>query len=154
MFLIDTNILAAEILKEFETDQLTRDYLALYNGIPLMKRVIPDFILSEFETLITQAVPSRYNLTDDQRRNMKNITTEYMKRIIEEHTVMTPTITTVKDAFSLYQRYTKLGYISFTDSLVLALARQNDYAIVSKDQRLKSKAKDLEIACFEPQVNT
>ena len=153
MFLIDTNILAAEILKEFETDQLTADYLELYNSIPLMKRVIPDFILNECETLMTNVVPSRYNLTDEQKKNMKNITASYLQRVVDEYTLITPTITTVKDACSLYQKYIKAGYISFTDSLVIALARQNNYTIVSRDQRLKSKAKDLEISCFEPQVS-
>jgi len=151
MFLIDTNILVADILKEYEQDQMTLPYLAFFKKLPLMKRVIPDFILNEFETLITQVVPSRYSLTTELKQNLKNITCTFMEKLIAEHTVITPTTAIVKDAFSIYQQNVNSHYISFTDSLVLALARQSNFTILSKDQRLNNRAKELHIPYYAPQ---
>jgi predicted nucleic acid-binding protein len=151
MFLIDTNILASEVLQEYEQDQLTLTYRAFFKKLPLMKRVIPDFILNEFETLITQVVPSRYNLTSEQKQNLKNITCTYIEKIVEEHTLIAPTTAIVKDAFPIYQQNVHTHYISFTDSLVLALARQNNFTILSKDQRLNARAKELHISYYAPE---
>ncbi len=151
MFLIDTNILVAEVLKEYEQDHMTLSYLAFFKKLPLMNRVIPDFILNEFETLITQVVPSRYSLTAELKQNLKNITCMFMERLVAEHTVITPTTAIVKDAFSIYQQNVNSHYISFTDSLVLALARQSNFTILSKDQRLNNRAKELHIPYYAPQ---
>jgi predicted nucleic acid-binding protein len=151
MFLIDTNILVAEVLKEYEQDQMTLSYLAFFKKLPLMKRVIPDFILNEFETMITQVVPSRYNLTAELKQNLKTITCKYLGEIVVEHTLITPTTAIVKDAFSIYQQNVQTHYISFTDSLVLALARQSNFTILSKDQRLNARAKELNISYHDPQ---
>jgi predicted nucleic acid-binding protein len=74
-----------------------------------------------------------------------------MEKIVEEHTVITPTTTIVKDAFPIYQQNVHTHYISFTDSLVLALARQNNFTILSKDQRLNARAKELHISYYDPQ---
>lgn len=149
MFILDTNILAAEVLTEHEQDHLTTTYLAFYKQLPLVKRVLPDFILNEFETLMIQVVPSRYHLTDEEKHNMKNITTAYIKKIINEFTLITPTITLVKEAFSLYQQNVHTHYISFTDSLLLTMARQHNFTILSKDMRLNARAKELKIAYYQ-----
>lgn len=151
MFIIDTNILAAEILTVHEQDKLTISYLAFYKQLPLMRRVIPDFILSEFETLMTQVVPSRYHLTDKEKQNLKTITTAYLKKIIDGHTLITPTTGAVKEAFALYQQNIHTHYISFTDSLLLTIAQQHHFTILSKDERLTARAKELRIAYYEPQ---
>src|SRR5215213_7498736 len=131
MFLIDTNILASEILRVYEQDQLTASYLAFYTKIPLMKRAIPDFILAELETLVTQVVPSRYNLAPELKQQMKQVTATYMEKLIGEHTLITPTTATVKEAFAIYQQNLQTHYISLTDSLLLAVARQNYFTVVS-----------------------
>jgi predicted nucleic acid-binding protein len=151
MFLIDTNILVAEVLKEYEQDHMTLSYLAFFKKLPLMKRVVPDSILNEFETMITQVVPSRYNLTAELTQNLKAITCKYLGEIVAEHTLITPTTAIVKDAFSIYQQNVQTHYISFTDSLVLALARQSNFTILSKDQRLNARAKELNISYYAPQ---
>jgi|SRR3954451_5973729 predicted nucleic acid-binding protein len=150
MFLIDTNILAAEILQAYEQDPLTKSYLAFYTKVPLLKRVIPDFILAELETLMTQVVPSRYNLSPELKQQMKALTATYMGRLIDEHTLVTPTVATIKEAFPIYQQNLQSHYISLTDSLLLALARQNDFTIVSKDERLNARAEVLQISYFRP----
>jgi predicted nucleic acid-binding protein len=150
MFVIDTNILAAEILREYEDDPLTTSYLAFYQQLPLMKRVIPDFILNEFETLMTQVVPSRYNLDDEQKRHFRTLTCSYLKKLVEDHTIITPSPQTVKEAFSLYDRYHTTHYVSFTDSLLLALAKQEGFTLLTKDQRVNHRAKELEIGYYMP----
>lgn len=150
MFIIDTNILAAEVLKEHERDSLTILYLLFYRQIPIIKRVIPDFILNEFETLMLQVMPSRYHLTSEEKREMRNITMSYMKNIIDNSTLTSPTITTIKDAFSLYQQNIHTHYISSTDSLLLAMAQQHGFTIVSKDERVNARARELQIAFYEP----
>lgn len=50
MYLVDTNIHAAYLLQNYEGDQLTKQYLQLYNKLPLADRLLPDFIcpLAEF----------------------------------------------------------------------------------------------------------
>jgi predicted nucleic acid-binding protein len=151
MFIIDTNILAAEILKEHERDKLTVSYLSFYRQIPIIKRVIPDFILNEFEKLMLQVIPSRYHLTSKEKQNLRSITVIYMKKIIDRETLMTPTVITIKVAFSIYLQNIHTHYISFTDCLLLAMAQQHGFTIVSKDERLNARAKELHIAYYEPQ---
>ena len=56
MYLIDTNIHAAYLLQNFETDVLTRQYLALYSQMKLAERVIPDFLVLRIDTLWVQTL--------------------------------------------------------------------------------------------------
>ena len=49
MYLIDTNIHAAYLLQNFETDAHTKQYLACYSQMKLAERVIPDFILGKIK---------------------------------------------------------------------------------------------------------
>ena len=53
-YVIDTNIHAAYLLQGYEADPLTKKYLAFYSKIPLSQRLVPDFIMNEFELFITQ----------------------------------------------------------------------------------------------------
>lgn len=153
MFIIDTNILASEILEKYEQDALTQQYRAFFQEIPLIKRVAADFILNEFELLITQVVPSRYkNVMDEAERNeLQAITSAYLERVIGDYTLISPSIYVIKKAFEFYKRFEKNHHISFTDSLLLATAQDNDYTIISKDVRLNARAKELHIACYESQ---
>ena len=153
MFLIDTNILISEILIEYEKDEQTLTYRAFYQQMPLIKRVLPDFILSELEIYMTQVVPSRYQkrMNENERKRIRPVTSAYMEQLIEKSTLISPSLSVIKTAFALYKRFENTHYISFTDSLLLAVADANVYTLLTKDQRLISKAKELHIDCYEPE---
>lgn len=152
MFIVDSNILISEILTKYEKDELTLKYHAFYKQVPLIKRVISDFILNEFELYMVQVVPSRYQeqMEEQERKTIREITSAYMERIIGECTLISPPISVIKTAFDFYKRFGHTHYISFTDSLLLATAKANSYTIITKDRRLNLRAKDLRIDCYEP----
>lgn len=151
MFIVDSNILVSEILTKYEQDELTLQYQAFYKQVPLIKRVISDFILNEFELYMVQVVPSRYQeqMDKEERKAIREVTSKYIERIIEECTLVSPSIAVIKTAFDFYKRFGHTHYISFTDSLLLAIAKNNSYTILTKDRRLNSRAKDLRIDCYE-----
>jgi predicted nucleic acid-binding protein len=153
MFIIDTNILASEILVKYEQDELTLKYRAFFQEIPLMKRVVPDFILNEFELLMTQVVPSRYKdqMTGEERKELRVITSAYIERIIGDYTLVSPTPAVIKKALGMYKRFENTHYISFTDSLLLATAQENRYTVITKDRRVNDRAKELQISFYELQ---
>lgn len=152
MFIIDSNILVSEILTKYEKDELTLKYKEFYQQVPLMKRVIADFILNEFELYMVQVVPSRYKdkMEEQERKALREIATAYMDRIVREYILVSPSISVIKTAFDLYKRFGQTHYISFTDSLLLATAEENSYTIITKDRRLNLRAKDLRIDFYEP----
>lgn len=152
MFIIDTNILASEILLKYEQDELTEKYRTFFQKIPLIKRIVPDFILNEFELLITKVIPSRYKnqMSEIEKKELRKITSEYMERIIEGYTLASPSTSVIKKAFGFYKRFESTHYISFTDSLLLATAKDNDYTLISKDQRINDRAKELGITFYTP----
>jgi len=152
MFIVDSNILISEILTKYEQDELTLKYQTFYKQIPLIKRVISDFILNEFELYMVQVVPSRYQeqMEEQERKAIREITKAYMERIVEEYTLVSPSISVIKTAFDFYKRFGYTHYISFTDSLLLATAKYNSYTIITKDRRLNQRAKDLHIEFYEP----
>jgi len=150
MFIIDSNILVSEILTKYEQDELTLKYQASYKQIPLIKRVISDFILNEFELYMVQVVPSRYQMDKLERKTIREITSAYIERMLRKCTLVSPSISTIKTAFDLYKRFGHTHYISFTDSLLLATAKDNGYTILTKDKRLNAGAKDLHIEFYEP----
>lgn len=151
MFIVDTNILISELLSKYETDELCRKYRLFYQKIPLLKRAIPDFILNEFELYMVQVVPSRYDeqMVSQEKKEIREITRSYMEKIVEECTLIAPSLTVIKSAFQLYTQFVSTHFISFTDSLLLATARDHSYTLLTKDRRLKMRAKELDIAYFE-----
>lgn len=151
MYIIDTNIHAAYLLQNYEDDALTKKYLDTYDTIALVDRVIPDFIIGEFETFIIQVVPSRYQLEGKDKENLKQLAFAYIHRIISESTLVVPEVDTVQRARDIYFENARSHYISFVDSLVLATAEQNNYAIFSKDGRLNTLAQKLTIPLLQPQ---
>ena len=151
MFLIDSNILVAEILTKYEQDELTEQYRRFYRQIPLIKRVVTDFVLNEFELYMVQVVPSRYQkkMTEEEKRETRLATVAYMQRVTESFSLDSPSKATIKNAFILYQRFTQEGhYISFTDSLLLAMAQANGYTLVTKDKRLRMLAHNLDVDSY------
>jgi len=152
MFIVDSNILISEILTKYEQDELTLKYQAFYKQIPLIKRVIPDFILNEFELYMVQVVPSRYQgqMDEQEIKAIRDVTSTYIEYMIEKCTLVSPSIPTIRIAFDLYKRFIRTHYISFTDSLLLATAKNNSYTIMTKDRRLNQRAKDLHIEFYEP----
>src|SRR4051794_9594974 len=154
MYLIDTNIHVSFLLRNFENDDLTRQYLALYESIKLRERVVPDYILGELETFIMQVVPSRYQLPAEDMKKIKHLTQEYFRRLTQECTIVVPDVQTVERARDIYFENATTNYISFFDSLCLATAEQNGYTIFTRDKRMNSLAKRMQIASFEPHIST
>lgn len=151
MYLIDTNIHAAYLLQNFEDDALTKQYLELYNQIKLVDRLVPDFVLGEFETFIMQVVPSRYKLNAKDKKKLKQIALEYIQRLTDECTIIAPTVETIKRAQKIYFENSETRYISFVDSLMLATAEQNGYEIFTKDDRMSTIAGKLKISLYKPE---
>ncbi len=150
MYLVDTNIHAAFLLQDYEGDELTKQYLELFVEISLADRVVSDFILGEFETFIMQVVPSRYKLKPDYKKKLKQLALDYIERLTSECTVITPDVQTVQRARDIYFEYANTHYMSFIDCLILATAKHNNYTLFTKDRRMITIAKKLEIPCHEP----
>lgn len=150
MYLVDTNIHAAFLLQGYEQDQLTKQYLKLYDGITLADRVVPDFIVGEFETFIMQVVPSRYRLNRQDSQKLKQLALDYIYRLINECTVIVPEVLAVQRARDIYFENANTHYISFVDCLALATVEQNRFILFTKDERVSTIAKTLQITCYEP----
>lgn len=150
MLLIDTNIHAAYLLQEFEDDNLTKQYLALYDTIILSERVIPEFILGEFETFMMQVVPSRYKLNATDKQQLQQLSLDYIYLLTNECTVVTPNVSSVKRARDLYFENAKTHYLSFIDCLLLATAEYHNYTLFTKDKRMKAIAQQLHIPLLTP----
>ena len=151
MYIIDTNILVSEILVKYEQDELTNRCREFFQEMPLIKRVVPDFILNEFELLMIQVVPSRYKnqINEQGKKDLMEITTLYMERVIEKCVLVAPTKSVIKVAFEYYKQLKDDHYISFTDSLLLATAKHNGYTIFTKDKRINLLAKQLDISFID-----
>lgn len=152
MYLVDTNIHVAFLLQEYEDDELIKQYLELFDTIALADRVASDFILGELETFMMRVVPSRYKLNPENRRKLKQLVLDYTYRLINECTVIVPGVETVQRARDIYFENARTNYISFIDSLILVTAKENKYTLFTKDGRLNTIAKKLEIPCYEPQL--
>lgn len=154
MYIIDTSILVAELLYKYndQEDEAVKKYLSIYKKIPLMKRVIPDFILNEFELFTTHVIPARYSLQVSEKKQLHDVIASYLRQIISNCTINSPNKQIVKTAFSLYQQPISdenTRHISFTDSLLLAMASKLQYVIVSTDPEIRIYAAELNIACLE-----
>ena len=152
MYLIDTNIIISQLLVEYEQDEQTQLYRNFYNSIPFRQRVIPDFVLNEVEVFMRNVVPSRYGKCMLKRdlQEMKDATTACIGHFIEECTLTSPSVAMIKLAFSYYKQLESAHYISFTDCLLLAVAKESGYTIISRDERLNEQAKGLRILFYQP----
>jgi predicted nucleic acid-binding protein len=152
MYLIDTNIHAAYLLQEnFEIDDLTKKYLTLYSQMKLADRVVPDFILGEFETFMIRVVPARYQLNPEEKQTLKQLALDYIQRLTDECTIVVPEVTTVHTARDIFFENAKTYYLSFFDCLTLATAQQFDYTLFTKDRRMNEVARKLELSIYQPQ---
>jgi len=151
MYIIDTNIHAAYLLQNFENDELTKKYLELYNTITLSERIVPDFILGEFETFIIKVAPSRYRLNSKDTKKLKQLAFDYIHKLTHDCVISAPEIHTVQRARDIYFENVNTHYIGFIDCLILAEAEKNKYTIFTKDARMSNIAKNLQLACLDPQ---
>lgn len=150
MYIIDTNILIAELLSKYQKDDRQKKVLAFYRKIPLMKRVIPDFILTEFELFMIHVIPTRITFNILEKNQLHDIVTAYLSQIIMNCTLATPSRQIIMTAHSLYrQKVNDSNYISFTDSLLLASALHLQSTIISIDQNLNQYAQELKLAYYE-----
>lgn len=149
MFLVDTNILISEILSKFEKDETAKKYRGFYQRLALSERVITDFILNELETYMIQVVPSRYKLKDDKKKEMNEITRSFLKSAIRTFSLDSPSPAVIKMALSWYEKFFLSHPISFTDSLLLALAQDRSYTLLTQDKRLIACARQMQIQCVE-----
>lgn len=149
MYLIDTNIHAAWLLQSYENDEETRKYLKAYEQIPLIDRLAADFLLNELELLLLKAVPLRFKMTPVQEFDLREAVFDYLHDIFANFTLVTPSPQTLKFAYDLYKQFAHSKYISFTDSLILALASHNDFKIFSKDRRLNDVASQMGLFLFK-----
>lgn len=152
MYIIDTTILSAEILSKYPQNEETKKVLGFYRKIPLMKRVITDFILTEFEQYMLHALPINISLGNTEKKQLHEIFLTYLRQIHNNYTLTIANAQIVKNGFSLYQQYkndTISNYISLTDSLLLATAIHLQYTIISLDSSLLTYAKELRIPYLE-----
>lgn len=146
MYIIDTDILTSELLTKYHQDELTKKYLAFYRKIPLMKRVLPDFVLTEFELFITKVMPTRYAMQVSEKKRLHDVVASYLRQINNNCILVSPNQQTMQHALALYQQRTELyEQASLTDCLLLASAQQLSYTILSKDKRVMAYATELHI---------
>ena len=149
MYLIDTNIHAAYLLQDYEDDRLTGNYLAMYEKVVLADRVVPDFVLGEFETFMLQVVPSRYRLGKEDKQKLKLLVTDSMGRLIRECTLVVPDVSIVQRAWDIYFKNIDTHYLSFVDCLILGVAEKWRYGLLTRDERMKLVARNLGIGLLE-----
>src|SRR3954453_2451864 len=154
MYLIDTNIHAAYLLQDFENDETTKQYLSQYRKIPLSDRVVPDFILGEFETFITRVAPPKYRLNAEDSEKLQTLAIDYIQQMTTDFTLVTPNVQIIQNACGIYFDNFQKNYLSFNDCLLLATAKKTSFTIFTKDKRMRTLAKKLQIICIEPQINT
>ncbi len=150
MVLIDTNIHAAYLLQNYEEDDETRRYLAEFTQLPLAQRVIADFVLNELELLLHQVVPVKYHLSEQQKRELGSLLGDYLQQVSGKCSLVFASAKEIKEAVALYQQQLESSYISFTDSLLLSLARSQQFKLLTKDKRLQEMANRLQIAYLLP----
>jgi predicted nucleic acid-binding protein len=117
MYLIDTNIHAAYLLQDFENDETTKQYLTQYRNIQLSERVVPDFILGEFETFITRVAPPKYRLNAEDSEKLQTLANDYIQQITTDFTLVAPDVQTIKNASDIYFDNFEKNYLSFNDCL-------------------------------------
>lgn len=152
MYIIDSTILIAEILSKYPQNEENKKILGFYRKIPLMKRVVTDYILTEFESYMLHILPTNISLGLTEKKQLHDIFLAYLRQIQNNYTIITINPQIVKNAFSLYQQYkngSDSNYISFADCLLLASAIQLQYTIISMDMTLLGYAKELRIPHYE-----
>lgn len=97
-----------------------------------------------------QVVPSRYRLEAGDKKKIKELTFDYLKRLINECTVVVPSMGIVKQAWDIYYENFDKRYLSFMDCLVLSTAKDNKYSLFTKDERMKRVAQDFNIRLLRP----
>jgi len=58
----------------------------------------------------------------------------------------------IRLVLSMYEQNVKERHISFTDSLLLALAKQQGHLLLTKDKRIHMIANELRVHYFDPQL--
>ncbi|OGG14048.1 hypothetical protein A3D77_00885 [Candidatus Gottesmanbacteria bacterium RIFCSPHIGHO2_02_FULL_39_11] len=145
MYLIDTNILIADILSKYETDKISRKYRKFYSKISLSERIITDFILGEFEQFISQVFPHRYKVSHEKGKEIDEALHVFLSEAIHTFTLdYASTFTTIK-ASALYGKFLNIHPIGFFDSLLLSLAQEKSYVLLTQDKRLTACAQELKI---------
>jgi predicted nucleic acid-binding protein len=152
MQLIDTNILIADLLSEYEDDPLTKKYLDYYRKIPTIERILPDFILAEMEILLIQVIPVKYKLNTEQRQELKQVTLAYLEKLTSQCILVSTTPPIIDQAVKIYHQNFDSKYISFTDSLYLAMALEHHYSIITQDHKINAIAKSMEILNYEKMI--
>src|SRR4051794_27193392 len=149
MYLIDTNIHAAYILQGYENDETTKQYLNQYRKIALSDRVVPDFILGEFETFINRVAPPKYRLNAEDSEKLQTLAIDYIKQMTTDFILVKPDVQTIKNASTIYFDNFQKNYLSFNNCLLLATAKQTSFIIFTKDKRMRTLAKKLQTICIE-----
>src|SRR4051812_28090211 len=150
MYIIDTNIHAAYLLQDYENDETTKQYINQYRKIALTERIIPDFILGEFETFINRVAPPKYHLNAEDTEKLQILAIDYIKQMTNDFTLVTPDVQTIQNASTIYFDNYQQKYLSFNDCLLLATAKQNSFIVFTKDKRMSTLAKKLQIDVHEP----
>lgn len=149
MYIVDTNIHVATLLKDYERDNETLRYIEFYNSLNLKDRIVTDFILVELESVIFQVVPRRYALNELEKRNLFEVLFTYLKSLISDVSYLTADRAVVADGMSIFEHHLDRKYLSLADCLIIALAKKEKVKILSRDKRLVEVANGLGVNCFE-----
>lgn len=150
MILIDTNILLTDILEQYETDESSVAYRDLYRQIALPERVITAIVLGEFEIYMTRVMPSRFSLDAKQKKEIRNITASYVGKVLDACTLISPSSELMQEAYEIYHHNWSDRFISYTDSLLIAIARYNRIGLLTQDKRMQAIAKEMEVNLISP----
>lgn len=142
MFLIDTNVLLADILSRYQ-DEATRKYLQHYRKIPLIKRVIADFVITELDFYLKTSVLPQTNFKVSEKIELHDITQKYIQQVILHCTIVPVSKRIMQSALSLYQHD-----LRFSSCLLLTTASHFSYEVVSLDAKTNRLAQDFHIQCF------
>lgn len=140
MYLIDTNVHATYVLQKFELDEVSLKYVDAFEKILLSKRVVTDFVISELDSILLRVAPTKYGLNEGDRLVLKRLAFGYIHACVEHCFVQTPSLSVVRQSLDYYQRYSTDGYISFVDAMLLSMAKNNGYILMTMDERLQKKA--------------
>jgi predicted nucleic acid-binding protein len=108
--------------------------------------------MNEFELFITQVAPVKYRMSGEQVPHFYKAVHTYLHDIATSFALVTTPLEAYKDAFVMYEQNVKERHISFTDSLLLALAKQQGYLLLTKDKRVQVIAREIRVHYFDPQL--
>lgn len=138
MYLFDTNLHLAYLLKDYETDPTTLRYTAKMTTVNYHDIVTTVVILGEIDLVVNTTIFKKYQIPEANRLTLKQALKQYIQNLKDKALLLEPTKETYYQALENYQNTT--NNLSLNDWFILETARTNNIKLITLDQNLRSEA--------------